>query len=498
MRMEHSFSSLDTLHLVFLGLALALALAFEFVNGFHDTANAVATVIYTNSLPPWLAVIWSGLWNFLGVLSSSGAVAFGIISLLPLELVMNVSSGAGFAMVFSMLISAIVWNLGTWYLGLPASSSHSLIGSIMGVGLMNSVLRTGSFTAGINWAKAEDVGMALLVSPIVGFLCSAMLFLLMKALVHKPELYAPPQPGKAPPWWIRGILCLTCTGVSYAHGSNDGQKGMGLFMLILVGILPGMYALDMSSSQSSLAPLTAMSQSASSVINKHTDGTPLEKGAATAALANYIKVGGSYPTNVFAALSEKNAEIDALIAGRNSLNEVPENQRGGLRGTIYLTSETIGKLNKEHKLSESEAGTLMKYKAALDKTTKFIPVWVKMAVALALGLGTMVGWKRIVVTVGEKIGKSHLTYGQGAAAEMVAMITIGLADKYGLPVSTTHVLSSGVAGTMAANKSGLQMNTLRNVMLAWVLTLPVCVFLGAMFFAACLLLLAPSASVAGH
>jgi len=496
--MEHTFGSLDTLHFLFLILALALALGFEFVNGFHDTANAVATVIYTNSLPPWLAVIWSGIWNFLGVLSSTGAVAFGIISLLPAELVMNVGSGAGFAMVFSMLISAIIWNVGTWYLGLPASSSHALIGSIMGVGLMNSLMRTGSMAGGINWAKAQDVGLALLVSPVVGFVLTALLFLLTKAMLRKPELYTAPPPGKAPPLWVRGILCLTCTGVSYAHGSNDGQKGMGLLMLILVGVVPGMFALDLSTGQSSLAQLTTLSQSASAIITKHTDGIPMEKAAAATTLANYLKAGGTYSDGVFAALSEKNAEISRILAGRNSLTAVPEDQRGDLRGAIYLTSETIGKLKKSHKLADSDAGSLTKYETALDKMTKYIPVWVKALVALALGLGTMVGWKRIVVTVGEKIGKAHLTYAQGASAEMVTMITIGLADRYGLPVSTTHVLSSGIAGAMVANRSGLQMNTLRNLVLAWVLTLPVCVFLGAMFFAAGLLLAAHTSGMAAH
>jgi PiT family inorganic phosphate transporter len=489
--MEHAFGSLGTTQLLCLFLALGLALAFEFVNGFHDTANAVATVIYTNSLPPWVAVVWSGIWNLIGVLTSTGAVAFGIISLLPVELVMNVGSAAGFAMVFSLLISAIVWNLGTWYLGLPASSSHTLIGSIMGVGLMNSLMNSGGILAGINWAKAKDVGLALLISPLVGFVCTAILFLLIKALVRKPELYAAPDLGKAPPLWIRGILCLTCTGVSFAHGSNDGQKGMGLLMLILVGIVPGMYALNLSTTADSLGQLTAMSQSAATFLQKNTVGVPLEAAAAAKTLDSYLKSGGAFSDKVFAALAEKNNEIASALAGRNSLTELPENQRSGLRTAIYYTTETIGKLNKNHKLSGGDdASALMQYKTKLDQTTKFIPTWVKFAVALALGLGTMIGWKRIVVTVGEKIGKSHLTYAQGASAEMVAMITIGLADRYGLPVSTTHVLSSGVAGAMAANKSGLQMATLRNLLLAWVLTLPVCIFLGAMCFAGGLLLLA--------
>ncbi len=487
--MDQFLGSLNAIQLVALALALALALGFEFVNGFHDTANAVATVIYTHSLRPGVAVVWSGICNLAGVLHSNGGVAFAVVSLLPVELVMNVGSAAGFAMVFSLLISAIIWNLGTWYLGLPASSSHTLIGSIMGVGLMNSLMNSGGLLGGVNWAKAKEVGLVLLVSPVVGFVCTALLFLLTKALVRKPELYSTPDPHKAPPLWIRGILCLTCTGVSFAHGSNDGQKGMGLLMLILIGIIPGTYALDLSIGANSIGQLTALSQSAASVIKRHTGAKPLEKEAATGALGAYLRPDGAFSDHIFAALAAKNEEISTTLARHKSLAEVPENQRSALRTAIYLASETIGKLDKNRQLSAGETGALLTYKAALDKTTKYIPVWVKFAVALALGLGTMIGWKRIVVTVGEKIGKSHLTYAQGASAEMVAMITIGLADGYGLPVSTTHVLSSGVAGAMAANKSGLQMATLRNLLLAWVFTLPVCVFLGAMFFAGALLLI---------
>src|ERR1700739_1136263 len=245
----------------FLILALGLALSFEFVNGFHDTANAVATVIYTPSLKPWIAVIWSGLWNLTGVLVSTGAVAFGVVALLPVELVINVGSGAGWAMVFALLISAILWNLGTWYLGLPASSSHTLIGAIMGVGLANSwVSGNHEFGEGINWAKASEVGTSLLVSPIVGFGCAALLLLFSKALTKSTDLSSAPEPGKAPPHWIRGLLVLTCTGVSFAHGSNDGQKGMGLIMLILVGILPGSYALKMTGDQAALQKIPPAAQ----------------------------------------------------------------------------------------------------------------------------------------------------------------------------------------------------------------------------------------------
>jgi PiT family inorganic phosphate transporter len=478
------FGSLETFQIVCLVLALTLALAFEFVNGFHDTANAVATVIYTNSLPPVVAVVWSGIWNLIGVLVSGGAVAFAIISLLPTELVTHVASAAGFAMVFSLLISAIVWNLGTWYLGLPASSSHTLIGSIMGVGLMESMMNSTGPLAGINWGKAREVGMSLLISPLVGFFCAALLLLLLKVLIRKPELYSAPAANQPPPLWIRGILCLTCTGVSFSHGGNDGQKGMGLIMLILVGIIPGMYALNLSTSADDLRKLAALSHKAAIVFTMPAAGAAPNSEAASKTLETYLRPSGAYSDAVGAAMAQKSTEINTAMDSHHSLSELSATERTSLRTTVELTAATIGKMDKGHLLPAAQAASLKDFKKALEGITRFVPLWVKIAVAFALGLGTMIGWKRIVVTVGEKIGKSHLTYGQGASAELVAMITIGLAGWLGLPVSTTHVLSSGVAGTMAANRSGLQAATLRNVLLAWVLTLPVCVFLGAMFFAA--------------
>ncbi|MEH2141177.1 inorganic phosphate transporter [Nostoc sp.] len=470
---------------LFLALALGLALSFEFVNGFHDTANAVATVIYTNTLKPNIAVVWSGCWNLIGVLTSTGAVAFGIIALLPVELVLNVGSSAGFAMVFALLISAIMWNLGTWYLGLPASSSHTLIGSIMGVGLANSMLSKGHvFGEGVNWAKTQEVFTSLLVSPIIGFTCAALLLVLAKILIKRPELYRAPDHGKAPPPWIRALLILTCTGVSFAHGSNDGQKGMGLIMLILVGILPGIFALNINTNAGAIAQLAATSNSVIPVLQQQVPGTFLNSQSITDELSNFLKPTSEANDKTFAALAAKSRTIGDKLAGKTSFKQLSSDELSSLRTDMYLVAGTIGKLDHQKKLTDAkQEKVLNSYKTQLDKVTKFIPNWVKFAVAIALGLGTMIGWKRIVVTVGEKIGKDHLTYAQGASAELVAMTTIGAADYFGLPVSTTHVLSSGVAGTMAANHSGLQMDTLRNLLLAWVLTLPVCVLLGSATYA---------------
>jgi inorganic phosphate transporter, PiT family len=468
-------------------LAIGLALAFEFVNGFHDTANAVATVIYTHSLKPVVAVVWSGFCNLMGVLTSSGLVAFSIVALLPVELVLNVGSGAGFAMVFSLLLSAIIWNLGTWYLGLPASSSHTLVGSIMGVGLANSMVSPGHvFGEGVNWSKAGDVFASLIVSPIVGFIGAGLLLLLMKALVRRPELFRPPEKDAPPPSWIRGLLILTCTGVSFFHGSNDGQKGMGLLVLILVGVLPGTYALNPASKQEDIQKIVQMAQAAQPVFEKHRDQQGDVAGqTSTGDLSDFLKTKSVATPRTFDAASGKNQDIIKELGSRSSYSDLSIADKRRVRSDIYLMSESINKLIKAKKIPDAaEAKTLSQYSAALSKETKYIPDWVKIAVACALGFGTMIGWKRIVVTVGERIGKEHLNYGQGASAEIIAMTTIGLADRFGLPVSTTHVLSSGIAGTMAANRSGLQMDTLRNILLAWVLTLPVCVLLGAALFSA--------------
>jgi len=471
---------------LFLLLALGMALSFEFVNGFHDTANAVATVIYTHSLKPWLAVIWSGCWNLIGVLTSGGGVAFAVLSLLPVELVLNVGSGAGFAMVFSLLISAIIWNLGTWYLGLPASSSHSLVGAIMGVGLANSwVAGSHAFGEGVNWAKTYEVGASLLLSPLIGFGAAALLLLVSKPLIRNQALYTAPDKDKSPPWWIRSLLVLTCTGVSFAHGSNDGQKGMGLIMLILVGIVPLTYAVDIGTGPSAIADLAKTSQTISFQMDGHSEGVAMGgRQIASDEISAYLKNNGKVSSRTFAAIGTKCREISDILEGKTALGQLDGEGRRTLRTDLYLVSEAMGKLSRQKLLRDpAEQSAVLSLKSNMDKITKFIPAWVKVAVALALGLGTMIGWKRIVVTVGEKIGKTHLTYAQGGAAELVAMGTILAADHYGLPVSTTHVLSSGVAGTMAANRSGLQLETLRNLLLAWVLTLPVCVVLGAGIFA---------------
>jgi PiT family inorganic phosphate transporter len=468
---------------VLLFVALLIALGFEFVNGFHDTANAVATVIYTHSMPANIAVVWSGFFNFLGVLLSTGAVAFGIVSLLPVELILQVGSSAGFAMVFSLLIAAICWNLLTWLFGIPNSSSHTLIGSIIGVGVANALIEGHSGTSGVDWGQATKIGESLLLSPILGFALSALLFLAMRLVIKNKELYQEPKDGSPPPIWIRALLIFTCTGVSFAHGSNDGQKGMGLIMLILIGTVPTAYALNRAVPPAYEAQFHTDSAAAMKAVAGVAAGGVAAADPAQA-VETFVSTKKAAPETI-PSLGKMIGEIDQQVAQYGSLAHVPSAQSKNMRNEMYLASEAIKRLTSDPDKTafKGDAGkAIAAYKGDLDKATRFIPTWVKVAVAFALGLGTMVGWKRIVVTVGEKIGKTHLTYGQGASAEIVAMVTIGLADSYGLPVSTTHVLSSGVAGTMAANGSGLQVATLRNMAAAWVLTLPVSMLLAGILY----------------
>ncbi|NDC63703.1 MAG: inorganic phosphate transporter [Planctomycetia bacterium] len=512
-----AFSDLHAGQLLLLVVALVVAFGFECINGFHDTANAVATVIYTRSLKPTPAVVWSGLWNFIGVHAGGVGVAFSIVHLLPVDLLVNIKTGRGLAMVLSLLGAAIIWNFATWYRGLPASSSHSLIGSIMGVGMMNSLLEHGSLARGINWHKASEVGLALVISPVIGFALAAALLLVMKALVPSRELYEPPAADRPPPWWIRGLLIGTCTGVSFAHGSNDGQKGMGLIMLVLIGIVPATYALDMRSSAADISGTIEAARRLEAELSDPRVATLMEAlrdqhvASARVERLSRSEVAAAAETlesdlvetmlDPFPSRDVVLATLDPLplarsviasLDGRGSFAELSPADRWRVRTLLVELGVSVRTLVRTfgEQLEKDRARLLQGLAGQLARPVEYVPEWVVMGVALCLGIGTMVGWKRIVVTVGEKIGQSHLTYAQGGAAELVAATTIGLADSLGMPVSTTHVLSSGVAGTMWANKSGVRSDTVREIALAWVLTLPVAMTLSGGLYWLCTLFVA--------
>jgi phosphate/sulfate permease len=437
---------------IFFAIALFIAFGFEFINGFHDTANAVTTVIYTRTLKPTFAVLYSGALNFLGVLLGGTAVAFSIVNLLPVDLLIESASVRSVVMVISLLLAGMIWNLTTWWYGLPVSSSHTLIGSILGVGLANSLLTRGDFQ-GVNWSKAGEVALSLLISPILGFVAAAGLLLAMKRLIREPRLYHPPDDGDTPPRWVRGVLLATCGGVSFAHGSNDGQKGMGLILLALIGFLPTYYALNLND------PGQA-------------------RGVREAAIAISDILQKQEPESLTPAIRSDLEAIEANLEGKTRFSEIPGADRWEIRQTIYRLRRDLGAAG----LTRSGRAAIAPYADQFGEAIEFVPTWVVVGVALALGVGTTIGYKRIVVTVAEKIGKQHMTYAQGAAAELIAAVTISLADVVHMPVSTTQVLSSGVAGTMWANRSGIQADTVRKIGLAWAMTLPAAITLSATLF----------------
>ena len=460
---------LELSYTILLVICLVAACSFEFVNGFHDTANAVATVIYTNSLKPWVAVIWSGFMNSLGVFYGGIAVAMGIVNLLPVESLIDQNIAHSLSMVAALLLSAIFWNLLTWYLGIPCSSSHTLIGSILGVGLAYSFLPEATLAA-VNWGKAQEIGLSLLISPLFGFAVTIILMYFLRVSTkgkdYGEDLFKEPKKNTPPPPWIRGTLLLTCTGVSFFHGQNDGQKGVGLIMLILIGIVPGYFAINSHYDPQKLSePLKKIE----TVIN-NIDPQPLSD-------ADKQKLEDSKFLNL---------ELQKIVASIQSFDDVPKDDRFHMRKDILVMDKSIGDIMKkeEVRISAEERTVLKDNLKSVRKATDYSPGWVIILISLSLGLGTMIGWKRIVKTIGEKIGKEHLSYAQGASAEFVAASTIGLSSYFGLPVSTTHVLSSGVAGSMVASKGikNLQPDTVRNILLAWFLTLPVVIIMSASLF----------------
>ncbi|NTW32240.1 MAG: inorganic phosphate transporter [Bacteroidetes bacterium] len=454
---------------ILLLLCLFAACAFEFINGFHDTANAVATVIYTHSLKPRIAVMWSGFWNFIGVYFGGIAVAMGIVNLLPVEALVDANMSHGIAMIMSLIFTAIIWNLGTWYLGIPVSSSHTLIGSIFGVGLAFMFL-PGSSSVALNWHKVQEVGLSLLISPFLGFFLAILLMYLMRIVIKNKQIFKKPPASKAPPFWIRFIMIFTCTAVSFSHGSNDGQKGVGLVMMILIGIVPGYFALDAKKAPKDMN--SKLVQIETTISNLNTNNLKSSE-------KEYLLI--------------INSKIDSLLLlskNANTFKDIPENKHFEIRKDIILISKTTDKFissvsESGYKIIPAEQiADLKKNISSLKTNTEFAPWWVILMISLSLGVGTMVGWKRIVITIGEKIGKTQLNYAQGAASQFIAASTISASSLLGLPVSTTHVLSSGIAGCMVAENGikNLQAKTMKNIGLAWIVTLPVTIVLSGLIF----------------
>jgi len=440
-------------------LCLLAVVAFEFVNGFHDTANAVATVIYTKALKPQYAVPWSGFWNFIGVNVGGVAVAMGILKLVPLNELMALPVQVGACMVLSVLLASIIWNLGTWYLGIPCSSSHTLIGAMIGGGLAFTYYYGGG---GVNWDKAKEIGMSLILSPLFGFGAALLLMWFLMHVLKSEKLFHIPQgENDKPSFFVRLLLITTCTLVSFFHGSNDGQKGVGLLMLILIAFLPAKFAIDHTISDDKImASLNTAQITMQKVLASNTDNHDV--------------------ATLDSLVMKAQMDLKAKTAGAAA-------ETFKFRKEIQAINKNIKAISANNKIviSDTDKATLTSSSKDLLKITDFAPLWVIATISISLGIGTMIGWKRIVVTIGEKIGNEHLNYAQGAVSEIVAAGTIGLSTGFGLPVSTTHVLSSGIAGAMVASGGTKNLNngTLKSIAMAWVLTLPVCIALALVLFA---------------
>ncbi|QFI54660.1 inorganic phosphate transporter [Aeromonas simiae] len=470
-----------------LGLVLSVVfvLAYEFINGFHDTANAVATVIYTKAMPAHIAVVSSGIFNFFGVMFGGLGVAYAIVHLLPIDLLLGMDSRQGLVMIFSLLFSAIAWNLGTWYLGIPASSSHTLIGSILGVGGAYAWLVHKPLNEGINISKAIDIMLSLIVSPTVGFILAALLLFVMKKIwtghkIHKtPEERLKVDGKKHPPFWARLTLVASAMGVSFVHGSNDGQKGIGLLMLVLICMAPAHFALNMSSSAYHLDRTQDAANRIAELYWRNQEQVKQvvdfsKEGKSSPELMEHCTAGDALP-NI--------ATLDNRLGKARTYADMSLEDRREVRRLLLCIDDTAKKVSKLP-LPAKELSDLAIWRKDLIATAEYAPTWVIVSIALALGCGTMVGWRRIVHTVGEKIGSKGMTYSQGIAAQITAASAIGVASVTGMPVSTTHVLSSAVAGTMVANRSGLQTQTIKTILMAWILTLPLTMALSAGLFLA--------------
>jgi len=448
---------------------IASALAFEFINGFHDTANAVATVIYTNSLKPATAVIWSGIWNFIGVNIGGIAVAIGIVNLLPLEALTDSNVYHNLAIVMALIITAMLWNLGTWYLGIPCSSSHTLIGSIAGVGIAYMLL-PGSHDVMLNWGKVEGAGLSLLISPIAGFILAILLMFVLRKFIKNKAIFKEPPAKKAPPMWIRSLLVLTSTFVSFSHGSNDGQKGVGLVMIILIAIVPARFAIDLSRDPVLLKSETEKLQIMLSQVSQQ-ELTPTE-------------------TTCFNEMTLYIDSINNRFTAITSFNKASRKAVVNTRKDILILSKRSDSFFAQlvdNPINTITPAWINKYNNHLKEIktfTEYSPWWVIFLISVSLGLGTMIGWKRIVVTLGEKIGKTNLTYAQGVTANLIAASTISISSMFGLPVSTTHVLSSGIAGTMVSGNGmkNLQTKTLTAIGIAWLITIPVTMLFSGLLF----------------
>lgn len=453
--------------IVMLVVCLIMVLAFEASNGFHDSSNAVATVIYTHSLEPVPAVVWSGVMNLIGVLVGGISVAYALVEILPPDVLTPPDGSPAVPMLVSIFASALFWNVLTWAFAIPNSSSHCVIGSLIGVAAADALLKSRNLAQGIDWHQITTVLKALAVSPVLGFVIAGGLYWILRRVVRRGHLLEPPPAGKKPVLWLRALLITTCTTVSFSHGTNDGQKSIGLIMLTIIGLLPATYALNPQSA-GQIKRLGEYASEAAPLIAQYGDDVKAQGMKAAMALQR------EQPD-----LQREADELDAHRPARDGERAA----RSQLRGYVYdIVSEMkyVSQQKSVPAAQRTQAADLLK---SMSAPVEYAPWWVRILSAICLGAGTMVGYRRVVRTLGERLGRQSMTPGQGASAELVGSVLIGTAGFTGLPVSTTHIITSGIAGTMAASGQGVQTGMLVRICMTWLVTLPVTIVLaGGLFY----------------
>nr|BET44394.1 MAG: inorganic phosphate transporter PitA [Candidatus Aschnera chinzeii] len=483
--MLYLFNGLDLYTTILLILALLFVLLYEAINGFHDTANAVATIIYTKALSTQSAVIMAGIFDFLGVLLGGLSVAYAIVHLLPTDLLLDVGSSHNLIMIFAILMSAIIWNWSTWYYGLPASSSHTLIGAIIGVAITNALINKFSILQALNINKVVDIFLSLILSPAIGFIISGILIFILKKINirnHKkyhfhqtPLEYKKKYNKDYPPLGTRISLIISAIGVSFSHGANDGQKGIGLIMLVLISVAPTNFVININANTQDIQRTHNAIENLKYFYKKYESTENI----------NFNDVFKKNNNSLYCHHVNFNNILQKASYIFNTINTyviLKPTERIEIRKLLICLSDTANNIANANNLDSFDSKSLHKISNDLLNTIEYAPIWIIISVALALSIGTMIGWKRVVITIGEKIGKKNMSYAQGVSAQITAAISIGIASYTGMPVSTTQVLSSAIAGTMIVDGDGVQINTIKNILLAWVLTIPVSISMSGLFY----------------
>lgn len=460
---------------IFLVLCLFLVAIFEFINWFHDTANAVAPVIYTKSLKARYAVLLAWIMNFLWVFLWWIWVAMAIIYLLPLEAISYQSTSFWIIVVISLLLSAIIWNFLTWYFGIPASSSHSLIWAILWVTIsMLYIPMNWNIQIVPNWDKAIEVIESLLFSPFLWFILASIIMLFLYRFIKSRYYFSTPSKRhKNPKKWLRLVLILTSAWVSFAHGSNDWQKWVWLAMLILVLLVPNIFAINPNINKDEInkniiSIETSLDSINSDLLNKY------EKEKLAETILNIENIKQKLNNN---SEFDKNDLRKEVLTFKNNINLLEKTILKD-ESKLYLVSvvnSDIWDINI-NKIDTNITSIL--------SIINYAPIWVILLISVSLWLWTMIWWKRIVVTIWEKIGNTDMNYAQATTSALITAMTITIASRFHLPVSTTHILSSSVAWTMSvwSNRSWVRGWTIRNILTAWILTLPVTMFLSWFIF----------------